>query len=712
MGYKKIKIFINNKLTSHSKFLKTSKMKKILTLLCVLVLTQMANGQYWQIPNPGANANPGTLNPDPEYPLGGGLATGWATALGPSNASPTWSANQTIPFSFSFNGTPVTQFKVSSSGILTFDVATALAAPSYSRAALPNATIPDNSVCIWGLGGIGTNDNVVTKMFGTAPNRQFWIQFSSYGYGSVVSDGSNFTYWSIVLEETTNRIHIVDNRTGGYTGTAKVSAGIQINSTTAFSVALSPDLVALAATDPTDADNSYYTFIPGVQPPYDMSVTSITTNAYLAAGNASITGKIRNLGSSTITSLTMNYKIDGGAAVSAPLTGLSIAPLATYTFTHPTPWNATIGSHTVQTYATLLNGSNADQNPGDDSKTKSISVLSETVQRLPLLEVFTSSTCPPCTPGNINFHSIVDPKPQGDFVAIKYQQDFPGTGDPYCTTESVNRRTTPYAINSIPRMEIDGFWDGNASSFTQQLYDDARAIPAQYKMSGTYSTNNMTVSSKVKFSPLFNATGAKLYVAILEKETIKNIKSNGETKFYQVMKKMLPSEVGTSLPTVTIGNWDSLSFNYTFNGNYRLPADGQSANRINHAIENSIENTHNLYVIAWIQASDKTVFQACNLTSLNPVGVENVSQQLQEVLVYPNPSSDVLHVNFKSAESNTILYTLVNTTGSVILSSSKEISAGSNSFELSTKGLANGMYHLMLFDSKNNSHVEQVLVQH
>jgi len=591
-------------------------------------------------------------------------------------------------------------------------VATALAAPSFTKAALPDATIPNNSVCIWGVGGIAANDNIVTKTFGTAPNRQYWIQFNSYGYGSTASDGSNFTYWSVVLEETTNRIYIVDNRTGGYVGVNKVSAGIQINSTTAYSVATSPNLTALATTDPTPADNSYYTFIPGTQPAYDMTVTTISTAANLVAGNTSVTGTIKNLGSTTITSFTLNYKVDGGATVSSVISSVNIPSFSSYNFTHPTQWNAAIGTHTMDVWATNLNGSNPDSDPVDDHKLKTISVLSENVQRIPLFEVFTSSTCGPCTAGNANYHSIVNTKPAADFVSIKYQQDFPSTGDPYSTAESVNRRTTPYGINSIPRMEIDGGWDGNAQSFTDSLYNLARSIPAEYKMQGTFNVNNMTVTAKVKFSPLMNATGAKLYVAVVERRTVNNVKTNGETEFFQVMKKMLPNETGTAVPTVAIGSWDSLSFNYTFKGNYRLPTDGQAANQINHTIEHSVENFYNTYVIAWIQAADKTVYQACNLTSLTPTSTEDFTATIKSIDVYPNPTSDVLNIAMDMKNSDEILATLIDLNGNVIENKSFKAQTGANNFQFNTSRLASGTYHLMLFDSKNNSSVHKIMVQH
>ena len=147
----------------------------------LLLSLSFANAQYWRIDYPNAATNPGGLNTDDEYPVGGGLATTWATIQGFS-ATPVWSPAQTIPFSFSFNGAAVTQFKVSTSGVLTFNTGSSMAAPAYAKASLPDATIPDQSVCIWGLAALGSNDNIVTKTFGTAPNRQLWVQFSSYGY--------------------------------------------------------------------------------------------------------------------------------------------------------------------------------------------------------------------------------------------------------------------------------------------------------------------------------------------------------------------------------------------------------------------------------------------------------------------------------------------------------------------------------------------------
>src|SRR5690606_325058 len=115
-----------------------------------------------------------------------------------------------------------------------------------------------------------------------------------------------------------------------------------------------------------------------------------------------------------------------------------------------------------------------------------------------------------------------------DYIAIKYQQDFPGTGDPYCTDESVSRRNF-YAINSIPRMEIDGGWDGNANSFTDALHNEAKAKPSFLELTAnhTISDSGKTITVNVNMNPLADLTSAQntIYISIIERTTFDNKKS-------------------------------------------------------------------------------------------------------------------------------------------------------------------------------------------
>ena len=52
------------------------------------------------------------------------------------------------------------------------------------------------------------------------------------------------------------------------------------------------------------------------------------------------------------------------------------------------------------------------------------------------------------------------------------------------------------------------------------------------------------------------------------------------------------------------------SVTYTFQGNYRLPSNGQAANIIDHTKEHSVENFENLRAVVWIQDGNKAVHQS------------------------------------------------------------------------------------------------------
>lgn len=684
-------------------------MKKIIYSALFALTGFGLNAQYHVLPYVDAGRNPLQLNNDQEQTAAYLADFGW-TSIQATSATPVWSPAQTIPFAFSFNGNAETSYKVSTSGVLTFDVASMAAAPSSTRAALPDASIPDKSVCLWGLNATGANDAIITKTFGTAPNRQHHIMFASCGVGATNPGGSYWSYWMIILEETTNKIYLVDARTYNVPN-ATVSMGIQIDGSTAILNGGSSDYVNTAGEDDTPANNSYFAFVPGTRQAVDMEGWDLAVGAISSPGNQNFTGVIKNNGTAPVTSLTMNYSINGAAPVSAPLTGLNIAVDAFYNFTHPTAWNAVAGVFDIEVWASNINGS-ADGNPGDDRVAKTTTVLSENIQRMPFYEIFTSSTCGPCTPGNINFMNITDTISRDDYVAIKYQQDFPGTGDPYRTAESVSRRNTPYAINSIPRMEIDGGWDGNAQSFVYGQHTDSRNNPATYFLAGEWGRNGKDYSIKVRYKPIVEVADEKLFVAVIEKKTVNNVKTNGETEFHDVMKKMLPDANGTVLPNNAVGTLDSISMTYTFNGNYRLPASGAAANIINHSIEHSVENFYNTEVIAWVQAPNKEVMQAARLTNTENTGSLTENMNMKDVTVSPNPANDAFTVSFDSKEAGEMTFVLVDAMGSVVYNNTVNSNTGVNAISIPTSALSNGIYHMMIFDASNNAHVEKVMIQH
>ncbi len=694
-------------------------MKKLLLIAGLLCGVHFSNAQYFNIPFANAGGNPGGVNPDGENPYPSANNVGWnAIWNGDATATPTYLSEQTIPFTFKFNGSSVTKYTPSNFGTISFDAGTPSVKPSaFSNITLPSANIPDNSVCALGIKPIsavsGTTtykSAVMTKTYGTAPNRQHWIWFNFYGEANI---NSGWTYWGIVLEESTNNIYIVDMKTlcvtsAGQlcTSNVKMSLGIQVNSTSAYSVAGSPNVGAkqIAQNIFTSADNSYYQFIQGSQPTNDLKGVKVVMAPYqmTTGGPVTVTAKFMNLGTAAVTSCDLNYSIDNGAVVTAPVSSVNIASLATSDVSHATKWTpTTVGKFKLRVWASNINGS-SDENTANDTAIMEINVVDKFAPRKILNEIFTSSTCGPCTAGNANYLKVIEG--QSKHSTIKYQVNWPGTGDPYCTQE-VRDRVAYYAINSVPRMEVDGGWDGNASSFTTTLYDQFSSKPSFLEITGNVSLtwkNNITADITLNPMADFASSNLKLHAVITEGVTYWNKKTNGETQFEDVMKKMMTGSTGMALSPMTKDASVNKNVSFAFAGNYRLPADGTTGQHINHATENSVETWNDLAVVVFVQdATTKEVLQSETF----PIALTSVETLEQGIQLYPNPANDMFHLKVASLMSEKAFVTVSNMKGQIVYQGSLV----DGKAQINVANISEGMYVVNVKAGSKNLNTKMVV---
>ncbi|MGV9012519.1 MAG: CARDB domain-containing protein [Flavobacteriales bacterium] len=116
----------------------------------------------------------------------------------------------------------------------------------------------------------------------------------------------------------------------------------------------------------TGAGNTF-SFVAALPADRDLGLSDLSNPKYAFADQSiTVSGTLRNHGTATITSLDLNYTIDGGTPVVAPLTGLNIASGESYAFQHSTPWIPTqTGTYDLDVWAGNLNGA-ADEVPGND----------------------------------------------------------------------------------------------------------------------------------------------------------------------------------------------------------------------------------------------------------------------------------------------------------------------------------------------------------
>ncbi|MFB0924820.1 MAG: hypothetical protein QMB65_06010, partial [Vicingaceae bacterium] len=204
--------------------------------------------------------------------------------------------------------------------------------------------VPTGNAC--GVGTIASGGSTVVGCNGGGLR----VQYGAAGY-----QNNNFTYnegpWCLVEGACYDLIFVDDWDDGG--GEFEVAAN-------GFSVG---SYVGAGA-------NATWTFCASEPPAFDAGVSSVSSPVlYDSEGLKDIKGVIVNPGTTTITSLDINYSVDGAATVTMPLTGLSIANAQTDAFTHPTQWNAPLGQHSIKVWTSNVNGGSGDTNGANDTVT-------------------------------------------------------------------------------------------------------------------------------------------------------------------------------------------------------------------------------------------------------------------------------------------------------------------------------------------------------
>ncbi len=653
-------------------------MKKNFTFLTAFLFFALCSYSqyYYNTPAITPSGNPGGLNTTNEEPYQDGLHPSW-TNIQPSGSN-IWTSVKTIPFTFEFNGTVVSQYKASTFGIVTFDVTSALP-NNIGNITLPSSVVPDKSICILGLvySGTSSNDKIVSNTFGTAPNRQHWIFYASYN--SNASGNYCWTYWSIVLEETTNRIYIVDQRSSTkWSCEPDLTLGVQINSSSAEMVSGSPNIHPLAGKSKYPYDNVYYEFIPGTRPVYDLAVDWIQTGGFLAlnSGPFEIRGILENFGAVVVNTYDINYQISSGPILTEHVSSTGIPLNGDEWYFHDSLWMPPVtGTYLLSVWASNING-HPDDNNFNDTLKKVIEVKPIFTSKVQLYEVFTSSTNIDCNAGNAHLKSILDNHAYG-YNLIKYQMDYPGLGDIYYTAECGVRKTY-YGIDSIPDMFVNGQHHIAPDFLSEQLFSDYEA-PAYMHLSVSHTKSGQDFNVTFNIIPFVDFQNVTAYIAIVENQTSNNVGTNGETTFYSVMKKMLPDADGQAIASLQSAIPKTISKSYTFTTGH------------------TVENFNNLSIVAFVQDNaTKEVLQSA--LSVLVGGFDDMDNTGNGIIgLFPNPARSQTNIKYLLTDKYGVKIEVYNLIGEVVYSEDKGINpAGTYTSQINTSNLPSGIYNLNL----------------
>lgn len=203
-------------------------------------------------------------------------------------------------------------------------------------------------------------------------------------------------------------------------------------------------------------------------------------------------------------------------------------------------------------------------------------------QRMVLLEHFTQASCPPCATYNPLVKQYFD-NTSTNATSIKYQTSWPGT-DPMNTHNpgDVADRVSYYSVGGVPDVVIDGnVAQGNPGTLfaggQSATMDTRGGIASDFDITVVHSLSSD--ASSVDVTGVITATNSVAnanlvaHIVIVEKHISFSSApgSNGETDFYNVMKKMLPSAAGQSVQsTWSNGNTVVLSQSWNISNVYNI----------------------------------------------------------------------------------------------------------------------------------------------
>ncbi len=232
-------------------------------------------------------------------------------------------------------------------------------------------------------------------------------------------------------------------------------------------------------------------------------------------------------------------------------------------------------------------------------------------KRRVLIEEFTNASCGPCASQNPAFNAVVSANAEY-LTPIKYQTNWPGF-DPMNeqTQAEVQPRVTYYGVTGVPNGRQNGTLEvfpmtSYNSTTIQNGYNNLTPVTMTLSHSLTADYDSILLSLMVTSDD--SITGPfRLRVAVTEEAIYFDAPpgSNGETEFFNVMRKMLPNASGTLIDALPAG--DTLYFDFAWKLNY-------------------IYDLNQLAAVAWIQNdANREVLQSARTFPIGGIGTVGIA---------------------------------------------------------------------------------------
>ncbi len=219
---------------------------------------------------------------------------------------------------------------------------------------------------------------------------------------------------------------------------------------------------------------------------------------------------------------------------------------------------------------------------------------------------------------------------------------------------------------------------GMPECLEQYEIDSAWAIPSifQIGLANSIVGNNILINVSVTALTSIPENVLRLRTIVVEDAILYTTApgTNGETDFYQVMRKMLPDADGELLGPMTANQ----TLNFSYSWPYSTPVDPME-----------------LRTLAVIQNENNFSIYQSKMTSTIAQGMNEEMSAIQLEL-FPNPIADKLTISAVFAQAGTAQVSILNAISQEIIQLSKESVNGSYTRTLDLSELAAGIYYFRM----------------
>ncbi len=616
-----------------------------------------------------------------------------------------------IGFTWNFYGQAVTGFYASENGYITFDQSSTVSDPNNTT--IPAAGGPNNAIyAFWDDLTFGSQASVRTWKIGVTPNQIRCVQWEN-----MIPSGGSGSFTTTLRIYEGGDFDIVQDIASGATFTSSGTVGCEdASGTDGTTFGSAPNTQFLDNTSDNNDDNIYL-YINGTQQAYDLSMEGLNLSPTLSAGSHTISGRVRNYGSNSVSSLKIKYQLDNEPIQESSANTLTLTQNGgKYDWVHGTQINLPNSGtfHTLKVWADI-NGQVDGDNSNDTLEMDLIVILGITAQKKFLIEKATATWCGYCPAGDLGVDTCYAYYPD-QIVAVSHH-----TGDAY---DANTAYPSFYKVSGIPTSWLDR--SGGTFNSEPKLYPTGlpgavgarinQTAPVDIRLFSQYDPGTRTVTGQALADFVDYAIGDLRIVVLVVEDDIIADQANffaGEPghPFENFPSTITGYEHDHTMRVAPLGEWGNAGTipalvlpndSYMENFSFTVPTTW---------------NVNNLHLVGMVMNYNadyrkQNVLNATEEVFDNGVATVDPVEETRIVDVFPNPVNTMGAVRMEFSKTTAASFALYDIYGKKVqdIHNSRFV-PGIHHVYFDASELANGVY-LLQVNTEKGTLSQRVVVAH